>query len=36
MFANIGCYWPYVWHLLGLHLHLGLGWPLGLGYGGMS
>jgi hypothetical protein len=25
MFSTFGCHWPYVWHLLGLHI---LSWPL--------
>ena len=30
MFSNFGCYGLYVWHLLGLHIGPGLGWPLSL------
>jgi len=29
MFSNFGCHWPYVWHLLDLHIGPHLGWPLG-------
>jgi hypothetical protein len=30
MYSHFGCYWPYVWHLIGLHIGPHLGWPLGM------